>query len=291
MRTAFLRWHEHVEGACAPELKALRNRIELGQRTRYATVAVGGPLEADSGALAAIVAVHSRSGGDASRMVDSVADAVERRGRAAAKAEAHGAGARLSARMIAGLPLAFVPMAPVTRAPLADPPGLLLLAVGIGLAVIGVAWVSALFPIPDPHDDPAAAVAEILAVGVDGGGDVATVLADVCSWPPPGLDGTGRRVTRLLALGASSTEALERSGDHQLETLGEFLKITVTMGLPLAPALRRFAETRRKERERVFESAVRRAPVRMAIPLALCVLPSFVVLGIGPFLRGISFSA
>jgi tight adherence protein B len=289
VRTALLYWHEHVEGACAADLKALRNRIELGQETRNAIAGLGGPLEGDRAALATAVAIHSRIGGDAARVVESLAGAAERRLQAAANADAHGAGARLSARLIAGLPLAFVPLAPMAKAPLADPPGLFLLALGVGLAVVGLAWVSALFPKPDPHDDPAVAIAETIAAGVEGGGDVATVLAEVCSYPPPGLGGTGLRIARLLKLGASWREALTRSGDGGIESLAETLSTAGSMGLPLTSALRNFAAVRREERERRFEAAIRRAPVRMAVPLAVCVLPSFVVLGVGPFLRGLSF--
>jgi tight adherence protein B len=291
VRTALFHWHEHVDGDCVVEIRALRNRIELGQETRSAVACLGGPLEADQAALATVVAIHSRIGGDAARMIETLAAAAERRARASANADAYGAGARLSARLIAGLPLAFVPLAPMAKAPLTDPPGLVLLGLGVGLAVVGLAWVSALFPRPDPHDDPAAAIAEVMAAGVEGGGDVAGVLAEVCSSPPPGLAGKGLRIARLLKLGASWSEALARSGDSGLESLAETLSTAGSMGLPLAPALRNFAAVRREERERRFEAAIRRAPVRMAVPLAVCVLPSFVVLGVGPFLRGLSFAA
>jgi tight adherence protein B len=269
----------------------LRNRLNLGQRTRDAVASIGGPLADDAGALAALVAVHARCGGDASRMVDRFADSVQRRHRERGKAASHGAGAKLSARLVAGLPLAFVPLAPMAKAPLADGPGLFMLALGVGLAVVGLNWISAQFPNPDIHDDPAAVVADVLATAGEGGGDIAATLAELCRCPLPGLDGASPRIERLLALGAPWNRALERSGDLGLASLGKTIEATVTMGLPLASMLRGFAAARRADRDRLFEAAVRRAPVRMTVPLAVCVLPSFVLLGIGPFLRGISLAS
>jgi len=179
----------------------------------------------------------------------------------------------------------------MTRAPITDRPGLLLLVCGAGLAIAGVAWISALFPHPSPHDDPAAVLAEVLACALEGGSDPRSALLDICSHPPPGATRAAGRVRRLMALGAGWNECLERSGDESLAALGRFLGAGAALGLPLTDVLRDFASLRRSERNREFETAVRRAPVRMAVPLTVCVLPSFVVLGIGPFLRGLSFGA
>jgi tight adherence protein B len=223
-------------------------------------------------------------------MVEGLAAASERRAESIADSEAHGSGAKLSARLIAGLPLAFLPVTPMTRAPMTDRPGILLLVCGVGLALAGVSWISALFPKPDPHDDAAAVIAEVMACAVEGGADVRSALLEICSHPPPGVT-KEVRLRRLVDLGVPSSEALERSGDESLATLGRSLAAATAMGLPVAPVLRDFASLRRSDKEREFEAAVRRAPVRMAIPLAVCVLPSFVVLGIGPFLRGLSFGA
>jgi Flp pilus assembly protein TadB len=289
MQAALLDWHLYVQSDERGELRALRNRLILGQSAHWAVAKLNGELEGDARALAAVVAVQKRCGGEAARMVESLAGAAERRVESYAKAAAYGSGAKLSARLIAALPLAFVPVTPLTRAPLTDRPGLFLLALGLGLALAGLAWISALFPEPSRHDDPAAALSEILACGVEGGADVRPTLLDVCTHPPPGLETSAGRVQRLLRLGAGWNEALAQSGDDALAELGRSLSTAVAMGLPLGPALRSFAGLRRTDDERAFETAVRRAPVRMAVPLAVCVLPAFVVLGIGPFLRGLSF--
>lgn len=55
-------------------------------------------------------------------------------------------------------------------------------------------------------------------------------------------------------------------------------------GLPLVPALDRLAADAAAERRRVAETRARQLPVRLSIPLVICTLPAFVLLGIVPVL-------
>ena len=57
-------------------------------------------------------------------------------------------------------------------------------------------------------------------------------------------------------------------------------------GLPLAPVLERLAFEARQQRRRDADGAARELPVRLAMPLVLCTLPSFVLLAIVPLLLG-----
>jgi tight adherence protein C len=57
-------------------------------------------------------------------------------------------------------------------------------------------------------------------------------------------------------------------------------------GLPLAPVLERLAFEARQQRRRDGDAAARELPVRLAMPLVLCTLPSFVLLAIVPLLLG-----
>jgi tight adherence protein C len=57
-------------------------------------------------------------------------------------------------------------------------------------------------------------------------------------------------------------------------------------GLPLAPVLERLAFEARQQRRRDTDAAARELPVRLAMPLVLCTLPSFVLLAIVPLLLG-----
>ena len=57
-------------------------------------------------------------------------------------------------------------------------------------------------------------------------------------------------------------------------------------GLPLAPVLERLADEARADRRRAADAAARQLPVRLAAPLVVCTLPSFVLLAIVPLLVG-----
>jgi len=57
-------------------------------------------------------------------------------------------------------------------------------------------------------------------------------------------------------------------------------------GMPLAPVLERLSSEARQQRRRDSDAAARELPVRLAIPLVLCTLPSFVLLAIVPLLLG-----
>jgi tight adherence protein C len=55
-------------------------------------------------------------------------------------------------------------------------------------------------------------------------------------------------------------------------------------GLPLAPVLVRLASEARHDRRRRADARARQLPVRLAFPLVLCTLPSFVLLAVAPLL-------
>ncbi len=57
-------------------------------------------------------------------------------------------------------------------------------------------------------------------------------------------------------------------------------------GLALAPVLERLSSDARQQRRRAVDAAARQLPVRLALPLVLCTLPSFVLLAIVPLLLG-----
>lgn len=55
-------------------------------------------------------------------------------------------------------------------------------------------------------------------------------------------------------------------------------------GLPLAPVLERLSSEARHDRRRRADARARQLPVRLAFPLVLCTLPSFVLLAVAPLL-------
>ena len=57
-------------------------------------------------------------------------------------------------------------------------------------------------------------------------------------------------------------------------------------GIAVGPLLERLSAVNRQQRRQELDAAARQLPVRMAIPLVICVLPSFVLLGVVPLFVG-----
>jgi pilus assembly protein TadC len=57
-------------------------------------------------------------------------------------------------------------------------------------------------------------------------------------------------------------------------------------GGPVAPVLDQLAAEARAQRRREAAAQARQLPVRLAAPLVLCTLPSFVLLGVVPLVAG-----
>jgi Flp pilus assembly protein TadB len=98
----------------------------------------------------------------------------------------------------------------------------------------------------------------------------------------------------------SAVDQALRRGDRFADALGQLrlqlgpiaqplvdsLSAADRYGLPLAPVLERLSFEARQQRRRDTDAAARELPVRLAVPLVLCTLPSFVLLAIVPLLLG-----
>ncbi len=283
---ALSRWHEECTGPTRDAASAVARRVALGQSPAAAVQLLRGWGQ-DGHALGVVLRIHSRLGGDVARMLEAVAGSIEERDASLGDARAAGAGARVSSRVVGGLPLAFLPVAPAAGAPLLDPAGIVLIGAGVALVAAGMKWISRLMPRPPESDEIATAAATLVASVVRGGVPPALALDALAAAPPAGGDEL-RRARRLVCLGFGWTAALKRSLDPGLRSLGTVFEAAESFGLPLAGSLERFVSQRRKESARHFEAALKRSSVLMMVPLTLCVLPAFVLLGLGPFLRGLS---
>lgn len=279
-RSAIAGWHRDAPREMRPSLGRLGRRLRLGEETGRALECIG--ERDDSKMLAAAVAFHARLGGDVAATVEAIAARVEARRTATEDGRSSGAGMRLSARLVAALPLAFLPLLPLQRAPLFDAAGIATLALGIALAAAGMVWIARLVP-RAPDADPAGDAADLLAAALRGGVGLPQAL-DVVAEITPTLE----RAHRLSRLGLRWSEALRRSGEEGPAWLGATIEVAQREGAPLAGALQEFAARRKVDRARTHRTGVLRAPVLMVLPLVLCVLPSFLLLAIVPFIRGMS---
>lgn len=287
LRSALQAWPAEVPEPERTAAERVSRRLRLGDSVAGAVLAARVALGADGDVLATFLALHARLGGDAPRSLEALALAIDRRRELLAQARGASAGARLSGRVVAGLPLLALPALPLSRAPLLDAVGVALTLAGLGLALGGLVWIERLVPRP-PADDPLALIAMLLASALRAGLPLPVALWAVTERPPQHLKEEIRRVRRLVHLGAPWPVALESCHDEALHELGRVLHRAASAGTPAVAALEALAERRRGQLQAEFDETLRRAPVLMVVPLTLLVLPSFVLLGVAPFLRGLA---
>ncbi len=96
-----------------------------------------------------------------------------------------------------------------------------------------------------------------------------------------------RTWTARLDLGADPASVWTSMARHpQLGRLGTTLHRSAESGAPVAAALLRLAEDLRDARRAAVEERVRQVEVKAAVPLGVCLLPSFVIVGVVPLVAG-----
>lgn len=273
LRRALVEWTQDTS-VCSADASLVSKRVSLGVP---AAAAVRGTAFED---IAVAFALHLSHGIDLARWLDATADRLEQDFAASAGARAAAAGAILSGRMVAGLPLLFVPLVPMSRAVLVDGPGLMLLAAGVALTIAGLKWIGRLLP-STPPPDRVGALCESTATLLDAGLDVDAALVAAVADPDQ-----RDAVARMRRLGRSASAALALV-DPAYEPVCTSLDRARALGLPAAACLRSLAQLRRADALRDFDRRVKRAPVLMVVPLTCCVLPAYGLLGVAPFLRSI----
>ncbi|HEX3327545.1 MAG TPA: type II secretion system F family protein [Actinomycetota bacterium] len=288
-RRALTSWHAGSQQGFSDALRRIARRLRLGDDAAGAVASLGGGFGADADNLALLFAITSECGGDLAALIERAAVAIDDRAKEEAFARASAAGAILSARMVAVLPLLCLPLLPISRAPFLDAPGLAMLVSGVALAVGGLWWIDRLVPVP-PDADPVATLAEVVANVLMGGVELRRVLDRISVTAPGEAREPFARAARMVALGSTWPEALAMSSHEDVRALGFRMVAAQRLGVPVADALRLFAADLRAVRRRTFDERARRAPVLMVLPLVLCVLPSFLLLALGPFVRGLSIT-
>lgn len=90
-----------------------------------------------------------------------------------------------------------------------------------------------------------------------------------------------------LRMGVDPTTAWEAlAGDEDLAPLGRAVVRALTVGAPILTSVERLADGLAAGARSEVEDRARAVGVRAAVPLGLCLLPSFVVLGIVPLVAG-----
>ncbi len=148
---------------------------------------------------------------------------------------------------------------------------------------LGSFWIVRLTPTSLP-DDELAAACDIMRRSLEAGASIRESISVAAIQAPDGLRGELERASTLIELGFSPRRALERAG---LPELSDRLGDAITLGIPVSHSLHSLARFRRSEAALEFETRLRRAPVLMALPLSLCLLPSFFLIGFAPLLKAL----
>lgn len=191
---------------------------------------------------------------------------------------------------------------PLARTVMAAVAGLgVMVAVGGMPGVLGGAAIGSLLPrwlarLPDPSvsaaerrlsaDLPLAL--DLMASCLAAGAPVTAAAAAVGSELRGPLGRVFCDVARQLELGAPPAAAWRgAAGMRPLQALVESVTRVGDSGAALGPALRRLAEDERDRAGQAQQAAVRRVGVFVVIPLGICFLPAFLLLGVVPIVAGL----
>ena len=150
---------------------------------------------------------------------------------------------------------------------------------GIGISLGLAAWaVIRRRPRSSGHSDDEAVLAELTALGLSAGLTF-SAAANAATTSVPGE--ASARLNQSIRIGGGT--AATTVNDQGLMVV---VRRALSTGAPLQPAVSGYATTLRKEERSRELTAARRLPVKLLFPLALLILPGFLILTIGPAVLG-----
>jgi tight adherence protein B len=287
MSAAVAAWPGHCPDEARTAVADAARRVALGATPDEALAAMSWLGQDGAATAAAIARLHAVSGCDAAGLLDACARSHERRAALSRTASVATSGTKLSGRIVAALPLTVLPLVPAAGGSLFDRRGSLMLLCGAFLLLAGAWWIGRLLPRP-PRGDEVGELAAFLSSAIAGGVGMRDALTLCATAASPSVRNELAICTRRVRLGAGWTTALDMSSDDGLRAMAAVLRRAEELGVPVARSLETFAERRIEDAEATFDREARRAPVLMVLPLTICILPAYVVLAIGPILRGLS---
>lgn len=131
-------------------------------------------------------------------------------------------------------------------------------------------------------------VVELLSSTLRAGADVETALTLVMTAVGEPWESYLGPSLKALEVGQSPAAVwadLER--DPGASELGRALSRSQATGVPVSEAMRRLAEDLREDADLTAHAYARTIEVRAAVPLGICFLPAFVLLGVIPLVAGV----
>ena len=195
---------------------------------------------------------------------------------------------RLGVRLLLGVAVGWV--VSLGRDLLAVPPPLLAILAGGSVFVLagrlrpaGAAEVRAQLAAALP------AICTQLAVCLEAGLPLRNAVAALAEGMTGPAAEAMRRLDASIRLGVGEADAwAEVAQRHpELADLARALRHAAGSGVSLAPVLRRLADEARAARRSTAESRARRAGVSIVLPLVVCFLPAFLLVGVVPVVGGV----
>jgi len=185
------------------------------------------------------------------------------------------AGPRASARVVLALPVFGLLLgstwgAGAVQTLVGTPIGWTCCVAAAGLVLLGRTWTARLVRRATPDGHVPGILLDAWAVAVSGGG----------SWAAG-----GRAVQTAFAPTATAVPSGSRRREE--EQLREVLGLAQRAGVPAAALLRAAAEDVRDDAAAAGLEAAERLAVRLVLPLGVCVLPAFVLVGVVPVIVGV----
>lgn len=135
---------------------------------------------------------------------------------------------------------------------------------------------------PEPRVDPAVAL-DILAAAISAGAPIPVALGALGAAMPPAQGVTLSRAAAVLELGGEWEAAWQGAG-QDLAPIARSLGPAWSDGVAPGDLLEQAAATIRSRRLGAAKDAAARLGVRLVLPMGVCLLPAFVLLGIVPVL-------
>lgn len=248
------------------ETAALAEQVRSGESVGTAFASID---DAQWRVLGAAWQLAERSGAPFAPALERIAAALRSITEVARRRDVLLAGPRATVRLVAWLPLVAVGVGfllgfdplPVFLTPL----GACLLAVGLLLQGAGARWTRALTDRVQRKDHVAGLECELVWIALAGGAPPGRALRSVAD----AVSGCGAEWIQLDSL---------RSGTP----LGSAMVTAMDAGAPASSLLRDTAGELRARAQATIEREAERLGVRILVPLACCVLPAFIALGVVP---------
>lgn len=298
-----------------PVAAALATGRPLALALREASSGCG---DADLASALCVLAVHAEAGGDPLPCVRALTERVARRAAAREEARALTTQARLGARAILLLTPAFLVLSSTT-----DPRGAVsyvtqprarsAIVLGLILQIFGAMWIGAIVRsvgatgaltsrvpvlramrallagrIRPQTDEECADAAEIIAFALDAGLSPTAAIAATAPYAPGAFGAALLRASSQVGIriDLALAESVASVDSEAPKRFVRALSSSAELGVPLAPALRALVEDITEKRSIEFTEDIRRASVRVLIPLSLLVLPAFVLACLVPLFFG-----